>query len=196
MQAMDEIALKISFVKLYIPLDAEEATDGQSHSEETSGGTEPNTASQKETQGSTCGSSHKRSRHLLNKEERKRVVESLQAVSGGALLLNAVIKHLAEQLHMQHYPEREELLVSLLDSSEEEMERICAGLASMFIELYTKCDSGKEKYGRFQVEWHKSCAKFLLDTTETYDSESDLCSLPPPSLWLFLTKSIYTQGCS
>ena len=45
---------------------------------------------------------------------------------------------------MQYYPERQELMVSLLDSSEEEMERLCAGLVDTSIEPYDKCDKGRK----------------------------------------------------
>ena len=83
------------------------------------------------------------------------MIKRLQSISG-SLLLDTVTKHLSEELHMQHYPEREELLTSLIDSSRDDMERIGAGLANTFVELNIKCNKGKEKYGRFQVEWHQS----------------------------------------
>ena len=68
------------------------------------------------------------------------MINMLQTLNG-ALLLDIVVKHLSEE---QHYPEREELMISILDSSKEDMERICAGLADTFIELYIKYDKGKE----------------------------------------------------
>lgn len=77
------------------------------------------------------------------------MINMLQTLNGALL---DVVKYLSEELHMQHYPEREELMISILDSSKEDMERICADLAHTFTELYIKCDKGKEKYGRFQVE--------------------------------------------
>ena len=116
------------------------------------------------------------------------MINSLQTITG-ALLLDTVVNHLSEELHMQHYPEREELIMSLLDSSKEDMERICGGLAETFIELYMKCDKGKEKYGRFQVEWYQSCSRFLVDYSDK-DDQCDVCLLSPPKLWLLLTKSI------
>lgn len=121
----------------------------------------------------------------MNKKERERVVQSLQSVNR-SLLLDTVVKHLSEELHMQHYPEREELLIALLDSSRDDLERICAGLADIFIDLYKKCDKGKEKYGRLQVEWHKSCSRFLMDNIEEDEEESHMCL---PRLWLLLTRS-------
>ena len=65
-------------------------------------------------------------------KERKKVIKSVQTTSG-ALLLDTVVKHLLEELHMQHYHDKEELMISLLHSSKEDMERICAGLVDTFI---------------------------------------------------------------
>ena len=48
---------------------------------------------------------------------------------------------------MQCYPEREERLIALFDSSRDDMERICTGLADTFIKLYKRCEKGEEKYG-------------------------------------------------
>ena len=66
---------------------------------------------------------------------------------------------------MQWYPESEELMISLLDSSECEMKTICTALAKTSITLYEKCDKGKEKHGTcsFQVEWHQSRSKLFLN---------------------------------
>ena len=189
---MEELLLDDCFEDIF--LEAEESTDGKSHSEvlldRTSVSVEPETTLQKETQSeSHVSTSCSRRKHTLNKKEREKVITSLQTVSG-SLLLDTVVAHLSVELHMQHYPEREELLISLIDSSKEDMERVCAGLAEKFIELYIKCDKGKEKYGRFQVEWHQSCSKYLLESSEEDDNESGVCLLSPPRLWLMLTKSI------
>ena len=117
------------------------------------------------------------------------MIATLRTMNGE--LLETVVKRLSEELHMQHHPEREQLMISILDSSKEDMERICAGLADTLIELYMKCDKGKEKYGRFQVEWHQSCSKFLLDRNKSGDVDNcghDLSLLSLPILWLLLTK--------
>ena len=194
---MEEILLEDCFEDIFFEstlLEAEKNTDGPGESqselqvhEETSASTESVTKSLSHA-GSSSSSSRKRAQHTLNKKEREKVINMLQTLNGA--LLDIVVKHLSEELHMQHYPEREELMISILDSSKEDMERICAGLADTFIELYIKCDKGKEKYGRFQVEWHQSCSRFLLDNSEEDDNECDVCLLSPPKLWLLLTKSI------
>ena len=109
----------------------------------------------------TTGSKRKDCSQLC-KKERERVVETLKNATG-AILFDGVVKQLSEELHMQHYPERAELLGSLLDSCEQDLEKICMSLAASFNDLYTQCSTGKEKYGMFQVKWHLSCSRFLLD---------------------------------
>lgn len=131
--------------------------------------------------------SKKRTRSQLNKKEKEQVVEKLKGVTG-AFLLDTVVRQVPEELHMQHYPERAELLASLFDSCGEDLENICTSLAASFIKLYLECSTGREKYGRFQVKWHSFCSKFLLDAPN--DIESDWSSLSPPMLWLEMTRSV------
>ena len=94
---------------------------------------------------------------------------------------------------MQFYPEREQLLSSLLDSNGEEMAAICAGLADNFVCVYLNCDKGKEKYARFQVQWHQSCSKFLLPVDE-HTTPSTIS--PPTQLWHTLTRSATQEVCN
>ena len=49
------------------------------------------------------------------------------------------------------------------------------------------CDKGKDKYARFQVQWHHSCSKFLLPVQNIGDHHLD--NLPPDQLWHALTRS-------
>ena len=115
----------------------------------------------------------------LNKKEKAKLLEELRHIPG-VELLDVVVKKLSEESHMQFYPEREQLLSSLLDSSGEEMAAICAGLADNFVCVYLNCDKGKEKYARFQVRWHQSCSKFLLPVDE-HTTPSTIS--PPIQLW-------------
>ena len=62
---------------------------------------------------------------------------------------------------MQHYPEREHLLASLLDSSYDEVVTIYAELADIFVRTYMKYDISRDKYAHFQVEWHKYSVAYL-----------------------------------
>ena len=93
--------------------------------------------------------------------------------------IGIVIQKLSAEQHIQEYPEREELLISLIDSSWGEMEAICTSLRESFIDLYRNCKHGREKYGRFQVHWHQYCSKFLHRKACESDSMQ--------TLWLSLT---------
>ena len=125
----------------------------------------------------------------LNKTEKGKLVDELRAISG-VQLLDVVVRKLSEENHMQFHPERAQLMSSLLDSSSEEMVAICAGLADNFVCTYLDCDKGKDKYARFQVQWHQSCSKFLLPVDEHTMSSITLDKLSPDRLWHALTRSI------
>ena len=122
----------------------------------------------------------------LNKKEKGKLIEELRAISG-VQLVDAVVGKLSQESHMQLYPDRDELLALLLDSSGEEMVTICAGLGDNFVSTYMNCNKGKDKYARFQVQWHHSCSKFLLPVQNIGDHHLD--NLPPDQLWYTLTRS-------
>ena len=126
-----------------------------------------------------------RKKHTLNKKKREQVIKALNAINSTDLL-DMVVTQLSNELHMRHYCEREELFTSLLDSSTEELKSICSSLAATFVEIYRKCEKGKEKYGRFQVEWHQSCSIFMLDGS-TSEAIASKCS--SAELWSRITKS-------
>ena len=172
-------------------LEGEENTDGDFEElQQKSASTEPNKSTESQLQASTS----KRSKCQLNKKEREHVIQSLEVISGETLL-DIVVNDLSTKMHMHHYQEREELMISLVDSSGEELKTICTGLAKSFIELYAKCDKGKEKYGRFQVEWHQSCSKFLLPIVE--QKHVRLSDSPAPEqLWLAITSSFSRKVCN
>lgn len=83
-------------------------------------------------------------KHVLNKKEKESVIKSLKACDSEQLL-HVVVDQLSTELHMTYYPEREELMICLLDSSEDEIKVVCSTLATSFIELYQKCSKGEGK---------------------------------------------------
>ena len=70
-------------------------------------------------------STQKRPKSILNKKERQNI-ESMKGMTG-AQLLDTVVKYLSEALHI-HFPEREGMFASLLDSCQEELEKILLAL--------------------------------------------------------------------
>ena len=74
--------------------------------------------------GHTTTGSKRKDCSQLRKKEREQVVETLKNATG-AILLDGVVKQLSEELHMQHYPERAELLGSLLEFCKQNLEKSC-----------------------------------------------------------------------
>ena len=124
-------------------------------------------------------------RKVLNKKERENLITGLRTISG-VQLVNVVVEKLSHETHMQHFPEREQMLASLLDSSYEDLVTICAALSDIFVCTYIKCNKGREKYAQFQVEWHRSCSSFVMSVD---DEHTNFDELPANKLWLALTRS-------
>ena len=190
---MDSLLLEDAFEDIFSDpalLECEDSPDLQLHSscpqEEAVAHSEPliNKASTSQDSKGSC-----RAVKSLNKKERSKIVSKLRAISG-VEVVKVVVEKLSREPHMEYYPEREQLLASLLDSSYEELVTICAKLSDMFVCTYITCDTGREKYGRFQVEWHKCCSKFLLSVSEKHDC---LDGLPADQMWLALTRSYPTE---
>ena len=170
-------------------LEGEKNTDGDFEElQQKPASTEPNTSNESQLQASTS----KRSKCQLNEKEREHVIQSLEVISGETLL-DIVVNDLSTKMHMHHYQEREELMILLVDSSGEELKTICTGPAKSFIELYAKCDIGKEKYDRFQVKWHESCSKFAI-VEQKHVRLSD--SPAPEQSWLAITSSFSRKVCN
>ena len=60
-------------------------------------------------------------------------------------------------------------------------------LAGLFASLYKSCDKGKDKYMKFQLEWHQCCSVFLLPPDK---SLSDV-GVDPKKMW---TLHIYNSN--
>ena len=64
-------------------------------------------------------------------------------------------KHIAEDSDQQEF-------WVCLQNSQQIVTELLRTLASLFASLYKFCDKGKDKYMRFQLEWHQCCSVFLL----------------------------------
>ena len=140
-------------------------------------------------QSSSSSAKITRKRTYLHKKEKTKLVYKLRGISV-VQLLDVVVQKLSEDNHMQFYPERAQVMSSLLDSSYEKMIATCAGLADKFACTYLNCERGKEKYAQFQVQWHQCCSKFLLPVDEPIVSCTTSGEQSPVQLWHTLTGSI------
>jgi hypothetical protein len=124
------------------------------------------------------------SKRLLKKE--KVHIASLLKQVDGECITEGVIQTLSGELHLFEFPERGEVLISIIDSSWSDLKKICVCLQNMFANLYLECDSGREKFATFQVRWHSKSAVFLSAQLPPEDSFLNV----PIKLWLQLTNSV------
>ena len=87
-----------------------------------------------------------------------------QATSGQSNfgdLVAAVLQEVDTQLYIHTFPCRTEFWehFKLTDLTT----KICKDLGELYCTTYSLCDSGKDKYARFQLEWYKKCSFLLLE---------------------------------
>ena len=73
-----------------------------------------------------------------------------------------VITIVSKEDHIHIFNERNKLWNSLL-STRSLMSTLVKGLIELFINIYKSCQKGKDKYCRFQIDWHKQCSMLLTD---------------------------------
>ena len=110
--------------------------------------------------GVTMGSS-KRKRKMLNKEEKAQVMLSICDVNVDEVL-SYVKETVSNEKHITENSTRRDFWGRLKSSDMEMMTELLRTLVSTFSSLYKSCDKGKDKYMKFQIEWHQCCSVFLL----------------------------------
>ena len=103
---------------------------------------------------------------LLKKDEKKVLLDMLcNLASNSSDIVSAVINIVTKEVHIHVYKEREKLWSSL-QSAQSLMSTLVKGLTELFICVYKSCQTGKDKYCRFQLEWHKQCSLLLKDEVD------------------------------
>ena len=64
--------------------------------------------------------------------------------------------------HITENSARNGFWTCLQNSGKQLVNELLRTLSSLFAALYKSCDKGKEKYMKFQLEWHQYCSIFLL----------------------------------
>ena len=72
-------------------------------------------------------------------------------------VVSAVITVVTKEDHVHLYKEREMFWISLHSAQS------MSTLIELFIHVYKSCQTGKDKYCGFQLEWHKQCSLLLKD---------------------------------
>ena len=103
-----------------------------------------------------------RKTRLLRKDEKKALLDMLTNVAsnGSDSVVSAVIAIVNKEDHIHMFEERKKLWSSL-QSAQLLMSTLVKGLTEMFIHIYKSCQTGKDKYSRFQLDWHKQCSLLL-----------------------------------
>ena len=129
--------------------------------------------------------STKQNRTMLNKAERAKIIKSIKSMAKSNILkqlesyFDKEIKSrdLGLSNIIQMLLREKDLLSSLIEYHQ-----------TIFINLYHECSTGKEKYLRFQLEWHNHCSVLLLSYDSTVEKEITLslwqkfCDLIPSEL--------------
>ena len=94
-------------------------------------------------------------KRLLRKGERTDIIKSIKALNKSQLQVEVIQKLQGEstlsKVHLQKFIADSTLIQSLLDYH-----------VQIFVDLYEQDSTGKEKYLRFQINWHTQCSIFLL----------------------------------
>ena len=82
--------------------------------------------------------------------------------------------------HLRLFKDRADFWSSLSADSTM-MTTLVDGLIALFVRVYRSCQVGKDKYCKFQLEWHRECS-LLLQDEHGKTSQVELCQLH--SQWL------------
>ena len=108
----------------------------------------------------------KRKSKILKKAEKQVLIEKLRAATSPCdETVGIVIKAINNQDHIHIFKERE----TFWNMLQKEQALLCAvfqGLVDLFVSVFKSCEKGKDRYSKFQIEWHKSCSMLLMDKVD------------------------------
>lgn len=109
----------------------------------------------------------KRRKIHLTMAEKKQLLSALQThiTSNSSAVVTSIITAVDKENHIHIFKNREKFWSSLQEQ-EPLLLAIINGLTDLFVQVYKSCQKGKEKYSKFQVEWHQCCSKLLDEIYE------------------------------
>ena len=117
-----------------------------------------------------------RKTRLLKKDEKKALLDMLSSLASDcSSVVAAVIDIVTNENHIHVYKERETFWTSL-QSAQSLISTLVKGLTELFIRVYKSCQTGKDKYCKFQLEWHRQCSVLLMDLVDE-GGHKDLCQI-------------------
>ena len=119
---------------------------------------------------------------LLKKDERDALIVMLGKLAADTTTIStAVIDVVSKETHLRLYKDRG-IFWSLLSTDSNMMSTLVQSLQSLFIHLYKKCQVGKDKYCRLQLEWLRECSVLLQSEGTSKGSSREVNQLHPK--WL------------
>ena len=138
--------------------------------------------SKKETAASTS------KKRMLNKTTRNVIIKSIRDIP-----LDTIVKQVKVQLYKEKLFYNKETYTKILDelvSSTSIFHSLIEHHRTTFITVYGQNATGKEKYLRFQMEWHSQCSIFLLPKDKDID-----CIISEPSKLLGDIRGTWLKFC-
>ena len=107
---------------------------------------------------------------LLKEDDKALLLDSLSKLELKDVVEN-VISKISQQDQVYLFKDREKLW-KLLQSNRSLMGYVVKGLLETYINVYKLCEKGKDKYCRFQLEWHMKCSLLLTDHIDIKNGKS------------------------
>lgn len=124
--------------------------------------------------GNSSKGGSKRKRKMLNKDEKAKIMLSICDLNMEDVLA-FVSESLGKENHITENSAKKDFWASLQSSGKQVVLNLLQTLTSLFATLYKSCDKGKDKYMKFQLEWHQNCSVFLLPPGKIYVMQALIC---------------------
>ena len=124
----------------------------------------------------------------LNKTTRNVIIKSIRDIP-----LDTIIEQVKVQLYKEQFLYNKETYTKILDelvSSTSLFRSLIEHHRTTFVTVYGQNATGKEKYLRFQMEWHSQCSIFLLPKYKDID-----CIISEPSKLLSDIRGTWLKFC-
>lgn len=121
---------------------------------------------------------------LLRKTDKQALLDVLGSLPVTDVVASVITK-ISKENHVYLFKDREKLW-KLLQNEQSLMSTLVQGLIKIYIGVYQFCQKGKDKYCRFQLEWHRKCSLLLTDQVDKKDKDIS----PLHQSWLEYCKGV------
>ena len=93
----------------------------------------------------------------MNKTTRNVIIKSIRDIP-----LDTIVEQVKVQLYKEQFLYNRETYTKILDELVSLFRSLIEHHSTTFVMVYGQNATGKEKYLRFQTEWHSQCSIFLM----------------------------------